>query len=106
MAKGFINKKRFWFLRMILKIKKDDLNPKNITINKDDSLITWYVYGTASKIYRINKALSLYDAAIKQIFEHKLMNKLLKKRYSKEDQKEVEFMLTNMTSIKMILEDG
>lgn len=104
MAKGFVNRKRFFLLRMILRIKKNDLNRKNVTINDEDNLITWYVEGTLRKIMRIKKSIDQYEVAVRMIFEHNLMKKLLKKKYSEEDQKEVEFMLTNMTSIKLYME--
>lgn len=105
-AHNFADRKRFFVLRLFLGIHKSDLNPNNVTTNAEDNIITWNVEGSPSKIYRITKALTLYDTAIHEVFKNNLINKLLKKRYSEEDRKEVEFMLTNMTSIKLVKEDG
>lgn len=101
-ASGVVSGKNFFLLRGLFGMKKR--HKDNIKTNKKtgDNLITWIVEGDIKDCLNINKRISLYETLVSGIFGSKMLKKAIKRfKFSKEQLKEVEWMLTNMTKIKV-----
>lgn len=71
-------------------------------VNTDDSEIIWVVIGGLKQIMRIQGNIQKFDLMIKNIFEHKLMQKYTGRKLSPEQIEELEEMLRNQTSVEII----
>ena len=77
---------------------------ENRVINKDDSIIIWTIKTTTIKAMKINRNITFYEQMVEKIWTNKLFLKGLKKKYSKEQLKEVKTMLTDQTTVTILKE--
>jgi len=76
----------------------------NTYVNKEGSELFWEIETSVKRVFEINKNVLRYESLIKSMFENKLMKKTLRKKLSEDDQKELEDMLLNQTSVEVIKE--
>ena len=79
-------------------------NPHSVYINDSESELIWEVESDVKAILKINRNVALFDSIIQQAFSSKMVKRIVKKKLSIEDQKELEDMLFNHTRVEVIQE--
>lgn len=106
-ASGTVRSRNWAIIKTLLNLK----NKKGtITTNKDegDDTIIWVMEGTISEMMGIQKRVIMFDTIVSGIFTSNVLKKAVKKfKGLKKDQlKEVQWMLKDMTKIEVLREEG
>ena len=107
LASGVVSGKNFLLLRMLFGMKKT-VRDKVITNKKEgDDEILWLVETDYKGMMNITKRITLFETLISGVFGHKWMKAAIKKgKLSEEDQKQLEYMLKEMTKIEIVKSDA
>lgn len=98
--KGQAKKTALKIEQYILGKKKHKL--EKFEVNKEDSIIIWTVRTNLRQAMKINRNVAVYETIINEVWTNKHMTKQLKKKYTKEELKEVKQMLTKQTTVDIL----
>jgi len=100
--KGHAKKTAKKIVPFILGLKK--LDKEKLKTNKADSIIIWTIECDINRALKISRNVALYEQLVSGVFKQKMVKKMIKKKFSKEEVKKVEDMLFKKTSVKILKE--
>jgi len=88
--------------KLIIGVKRKRVTVINNYVNDDDSQFIWEIEGSVKDILRINKNVSRFDSVMRNVLDHKLMKRTIRKKLSDEGEAELKELLKDQTTVDII----